>query len=195
MAHLLFRDKFKATLVKIHMGNQQEPALFHVHAGKLAPKWRQQRSQRPKRGPTCRRFGFGAGRSLWPLSVAVICGSGLWQPAPQGPTPPARQPWRDPLKSRHAPSPRVLGRRATTLCGLSGLSGLCWIFWAPCAARSDGTRQGLLPPGRPLAFGQRLIECLRQGLGQIAKDRALARLNFSRRGHARLDRHPLAGAR
>ena len=127
-----------------------------------------------------------------PLSLAVICGSGLWQPAPQGPTPPARQPWRDPLKSRHTPSPRVLGRRATTLCGLSGL---CWIFWAPGAARSDGTRQGLLPPGRPLAFGQRLIECLRQGLGQIAKDRALARLNFSRRRHTRLNRHPLAGAR
>ena len=99
----------------------------------------------PKGDPRVAASGSGPaalfGSYLWPLSVAVICGSGLWQPAPQGPTPPARQPWRDPLKSRHAPSPRVLGRRATTLCGLSGLSGLCWIFWAPCAARSDGTRQ------------------------------------------------------
>ena len=184
------------------MGNQQEPALFHVHAGKLAPKWRQQRSQRPKRGPTCRRFGFGPGRSLWPLSVAVICGSGLWQPAPQGPTPPARQPWRDPLKSRHAPSPRVLGRRATTLMRLIRLIRLMLDILgavrrtqrrdAPGAAAGNWARQ---LPGRPLAFGQRLIECLRQGLGQIAKDRALARLNFSRRRHTRLDRHPLAGAR
>ena len=189
MAHLLFRHKFKATLVKIHVDNQQARALFHVHAGKLAPKWRQRRSRRPKRGPTCRRrLGFGAqaalfGRYLWQLPLAA----GASRPHTA-----RAQALASPLKSRHAPSPRVLGGRATTLCGLSGL---CWIFWAPGAARGDGTRQGLRPPGRPLAFGQRLIECLRQGLGQIAKDRALARLNFSRRGHARLDRHPLAGAR